>query len=579
MCGIAGIWKGEGRLEELQLEAMLERLRRRGPDGQGMWLNDERSLGLGHRRLNIMEPGPAAHQPAHWGGSQRAFCYNGEIYNHQELRHCLQGLGHRFQGLGDAEVVAAALQQWGVEECLQRFDGMFALACWDGTSQRLWLARDRLGEKPLFYGRSGGDFFFASEVEAIRRSGGFETRLSRAALALYLRFGCVPAPHSMVENLWCLPAGHLLEVSPGQTRLRPYWKLEQAFAGPCPQQPTEEVHRLLQESVRQRLLAAVPVGVLLSGGIDSSLMAALAQSQSSRPLKTFTIGFSRAPLDEAPFSRAVAAHLGTEHHEHYLSEADALEVVEQLPEMYDQPFADSSQIATHWVSRMARAQVGVVLTGDGGDELFLGYGRYRLTLNKWQARHGTTLEGLFLNQTTLGFLDPAAWLTWQPASDADYYRAPQQPVLEPAKLLSYWDLWHYLPHDILTKVDRASMACGLEGRAPFLARPLVELACRLPVRDVSEKGLLKDILAEYLPRPLFERPKQGFEVPLGDWLRGPLKSWACDLLSAERLRQQGWFRPEPVQKLWQEFMDGCAHHHQLWTLLMFQQWLAAGRLA
>lgn len=546
---------------------MLNRLAPRGPDGAAIWCEPARGVALGHRRLKIMDQGPGGLQPR--ASRDWVLCYNGEIYNHSELKRELQYLGHSLPGSGDAEVVLAALQQWGFEECLERFDGMFAMAAWQRETGRLMLARDRFGEKPLYYGRVQGDLVFASDLHALRGYPGISNALDHQALGRYLRFGCVPGPGSIIKDLHKLPPGCWLD---GEGEVRSYWQIEK-HRRPDLHSPSDQVELLLRESIRQRLQATVPVGIFLSGGIDSSLVAALAQSECGGPLRTFTIGFEKASIDEAPFSRALARHLGCQHYEHYITQSEALEQVLQLGQVYDEPFADSSQIATCWVSRLARQQVKVVLTGDGSDELFLGYGRYQMTLRKWQARHESRLEGVFLRQTTLGYIDPSEVLLPDAELQSHELFYPPSPVaMEEARKLSWWDLGHYLPNDILTKVDRATMAVGLEARAPFLSRPLAELAFSLPALDVSSKTILKSVLSRYVPRSLFDRPKQGFEVPLGEWLRGPLRDWASDLLSPELLRRQGLFQVDRLQQLWREQLEGSDHNHLLWVVLMFQLW-------
>lgn len=384
-----------------------------------------------------------------------------------------------------------------------------------------------------------------------------------------------PDPGSIISGIQKLPPGCWLD---GSGQVRAYWRVERQ-ARLEPEASVDRLEELLKESILQRLQASVPVGVFLSGGIDSSLVAALAQSQMSRPLQTFTIGFEKASIDEAPYSRALARHLGCQHHEHYITRAEALEQVLQLGRIYDEPFADSSQIATCWVAHLARQQVKVVLTGDGSDELFLGYGRYQMSLRKWQAGHESTLARVFLRQTTLGYLDASEVLLVEAdlPGHEQFYACPEVPM-EEARQLSWWDLGHYLPNDILTKVDRATMAVGLEARAPFLSRPLVEFAFGLPAVDISSKTLLKEVLSRSVPRPLFDRPKQGFEVPLGEWLRGPLRAWASDLLSPDLLRRQGLFKVERLQQLWKEQLEGADHNHLLWVVLMFQQWAVETRL-
>lgn len=626
MCGIAGFWLDQPELDRVQMEGrllpMMDALRHRGPDGEGTWVDVPCGLGLGHRRLKIMDLGPSAHQPRTSPSGDFVLCYNGEIYNFRSLRGELEAAGLAFEGQGDAEVVAAALDHWGVEKALTKFDGMFAMAIWQRSCQRLILARDRMGEKPLCYGRVGRDLVFASELRALRRYPGYQQGVNHRALLLYLRFGCVPSPHCIEEGVVKVEPGTGVEVlADGNIRSFRYWSVRsralQTSVGAG--DPQETLHSLLKESVRARLQAAVPFGIFLSGGIDSTLVAALAQSQSSHPLKTFTIGFEHTHYDEAPYSRAVARYLGCDHQEHYLDGRQAAQKVLQLADIYDEPFADSSQIATSFVADLAKTQVQGVLTGDGSDELFLGYSRYAIALRQWKVqcqqrtpsrrlafwffrlmanmleRSGltqrnvffrirrrllswlpsdppVTLEQIYRNQTTLGYLAPGEVLSQELQEDSPFYHQPSG-QLELGRCLSIWDLEHYLPNDILTKVDRATMAASLEARAPFLAQALVEYALDLPADVDGGKAILKRILSGYLPPSLFERPKQGFMVPLGDWLRGPFRAWAQELLHPDRLRRQGFFRAEVVSRLWKEHLQGVPHDHQIWVILMFQQWL------
>lgn len=592
MCSIAGILqiRADSSTEELRqrVQGMLDLLQHRGPDGQDIWLDASTGIALGHCRLKIMDHGEAGRQPKASPTGRYIASFNGEIYNFRQLRQQLEGLGHHFAGQGDAEVLVASLEQWGVAESLARFDGMFALAVWDRSRQELILARDALGEKPLYYGRVDNALVFASDLAALRKYPGMAGGLDHQALRLYLQYGCVPAPHSILAEVRKLMPGTFLRVG-AQSALgctEVYWTV--GATHPPLGDPLDRIHELLKSSVRERLQAEVPVGLFLSGGIDSSLVAALAQSQSSQPLHSFTIGFSDPSIDEAPYAREIARHLGCDHHELYLGDAQALAQVQQLRHIYQEPFADSSQIATSLVAQLARQQVGVVLTGDGSDELFFGYKRYQATMRRWKGPTSwlprlrrrlrglsvtpNTLAGLYRELTTLAFVSPQSVLR-SPAPLP--FASPPPSQLSDHKLLSYMDLGHYLPNDILTKVDRATMAVALEARSPFLARPLVEYAFSLPSQLGSEKLLLRQVLAKYLPACMFERPKQGFMVPLGGWLRGPLRDWAQDLLASDRLRRQGLFRPAAVQKIWRAHLEGAEGlHHKLWAILMFQQWMS-----
>lgn len=597
MCGIAGILQPQASLSEDQLRqavlAMAGALRHRGPDGQGEQLFPQDGLALAHRSLRMMDQGPAGDQPASSPGGRYCLSYNGEIYNFRELRGQLEQRQYRFQGDGDSEVLLAALDEWGWEESLQRLDGMFALSCWDRQQRRLLLARDRFGEKPLYYGWIGNQFVFASELRALRRHPEFRLSLNLGALALYLQHGWVPAPECIQQGMAKLEPGHwlALDAASGQLRQGRYWSLEASLNAPCPEPPRQQqqrLHQLLRRSIEARLRASVPIGLVLSGGVDSSLVACIAQSLSPQPLHSFTLGFEENEYDEAPYSRAIAQHLGCQHHEHRLSGAEAAARVPGLAAVYDEPFGDSCVLATHCLAQFARGWVKGVLSGDGSDELFFGYQRYLRILSAWhnqrlsrstlrrldraQAQGEGRLEQIHLGATALGFADPNSLLL-QPQGVREVYGQRPPALLEGSKLLSYWDLKDYLSGDILTIVDRGTMGAGLESRAPFLQRDLVEYALSLPSQLGNRKLLLRRILSEYLPSSLFERPKQGFCVPIGAWLAGPLRDWAGDLFSPARIRRQGLFRPEVVEQLWQEHLHTGRHGLKLWVLAIFQQWL------
>jgi asparagine synthase (glutamine-hydrolysing) len=635
MCGLAGVLSAQGRGGEPRAiaERMALTLRHRGPDDLGVYADESAGVALGHTRLAIIELSALGHQPMASPCGRFVLAFNGEIYNFRELRRALAGAGHRFRGESDTEVALVALQHWGVEAALARFNGMFALAFWDRRARTLELARDRLGEKPLYYGRAGRSIVFASELGALRAHPEFRPEIDRAALAAMLRHGYVPAPGAIYEGVRKLPAGCRLRLAAGSLELPspvPYWRLRDVALAPqgadAPEERLDELHRLLADAVALRMTADVPVGAFLSGGVDSSLVSALMQSASARPVKTYAIGFDDPRFDEAARARAVARFLGTEHSEVIVTRADALDLVPALAGVHDEPFADPSQLPTLMVSRLARADVKVALSGDGGDELFGGYRRYRAAASLWRLAAPLPRPARAALGRVLGWPSPRAWEALgraaavagvradprlaeraekaaraMPASSAeDVHRRMMSPWPDPSTLvlgapepepagappetaglveaMLLRDAEGYLPDDILVKLDRASMSLGLEARVPLLDHRVVECAWRFPVelriRDGVGKWPLRAVLARHVPPALTERPKQGFDVPVSDWLRGPLRGWAEDLLAPERLRREGLLRPEPVARRWREHLDGRREGSlALWHVLMFQSWL------
>jgi len=659
MCGFVGYVGGKqfGHADAT-LKRMSDAIVHRGPDAYGEWSDIDSCIALAHRRLSILELSNAGAQPMVSACGRYVIAFNGEIYNHLELRRELRQPSSTFslpegdsglqlwRGHSDTETLLAGISIWGVRVTLERCIGMFAFAVWDRANRVLTLSCDRLGEKPLYYGWQGqgqaASFVFGSELSALKFHPEFKTEINRNALCLLMRHNAIAAPHSIYKGIYKLPPGHLLTVSLARREpaIEPYWSLQQVaergVAAPFVGNDLEAVDALevlLADAVRQQMVADVPLGAFLSGGIDSSTVVALMQAQSGRPIKTFTIGFNEDGYNEAVHAKAVARHLGTDHTELYITPQQALEVIPLLPKIYSEPFSDSSQIPTFLVSQLARQQVTVSLSGDAGDELFCGYNRYLLANKLWQklsvlptgsrrlAARGLTalspsrwnallgpVQGLLpdtLRQANVGDkLHKAAGVLACGSVDALYlglvshWDDPASVVIggtEPPTLLSgiapvlegldniqrmmALDTLTYLPDDILVKVDRAGMGVSLEGRVPFLDHRVVEFAWSLPqsmkLRDGVGKWVLRQVLYRHVPKKLIERPKMGFGVPIGDWLRGPLRDWAENLLDEDRLNREGYFHPAPIRQKWAEHLSGARNwQYHLWDVLMFQAWLA-----
>jgi len=638
MCGIAGfldLRDGGDRASAPQtVTAMSDSLYHRGPDDGGVWTEAESGIALGQRRLSIVDLSPAGHQPMISANGRYVMVYNGEVYSHQEIRAELEAGGHSFQGHSDTEVILESFAARGVAATLPRLIGMFAIALWDRAERTLTLIRDRLGIKPLYWGRQGGLMLFGSELKALRAHPGWIPRLNRPAISSFLRHNYIPAPLTIYQDVWKLEPGCVLTLAPGREPvIERYWDarevarsgLRNPMAG-SDADMTDRLEALLKDAVGRRMIADVPVGAFLSGGVDSSLVAAMMRAQGSGPVKTFAIGFEDAGFDEAPYAKAVATHLGTDHTELYATAQQARDVIPHLPDWYDEPFADSSQIPTYLVSALTRQHVTVSLSGDGGDELFAGYNRYELAerigqllgrvprplrqtasaaltampIRAWDSLGGMMPARLRLPQLGHKLHKLAKVLTlddtdamyrrlislWEPAEIMPGTVEPQFVLWDPTvredipgaiERMQFLDLVTYLPDDILTKVDRASMAVALEARVPLIDHRVVEFSWSLPAhfkrRDGVSKWLLRQVLYRHVPRELIERPKMGFGVPLGQWLRGPLREWAEHLLNEDRLREAGLLNVPLVRARWAEHLGGQRDwQYLLWAILMLEAW-------
>jgi asparagine synthase (glutamine-hydrolysing) len=627
MCGICGFitptpLPGGIPLSE-QCRRMADTMYRRGPDSGDVWSDDEAGVALGHRRLAIIDLSPAGSQPMENG--DLIISYNGEIYNFNELRLELETLGHSFRGGSDTEVLLAAVSQWGAAEAVKRCIGMFAFAIWNKQDRSLTLVRDRLGIKPLYYGQVGKALVFASELKPFLAFPGFQAEIDRNSLAAYFRFTCVPAPHAIFKGVHKLGPGEILYAKEGEApRIERYWSLHQSveaglaspFMGSM-EEAVSTLDRLLNDAVKRRMIADVPLGAFLSGGIDSSLVAALMQSNAAQPVRTFSIGFKEQRYNEAPYAKAVAEHLGTRHTELYVDSRMLLDTIPDIPLFWDEPFADSSQIPTYLLSKLTREHVTVCLSGDGGDELFLGYERYQITRQLWKRlqlipahlRAGAAavikaipaglfnflgrqsrnykwrIDGIKINdfQEFYRFIlssnhAPATLVPGSVEALTSHFDAPAALDDDLYRQMAYIDTTNYLPDDILTKVDRASMAASLETRVPILDHRVVEFAASLPTNmlqgELGGKTVLKKVLSRYVPNTLFERPKAGFTLPVEEWLGTTLRDWCEDLLSEESIRKSGYLDPAFVSRMWREYLAGRTTWHScLWSVLMFQSWL------
>lgn len=649
MCGLVGFlektFTNGGK--SVILSKMVAQIRHRGPNDTGVWLNSKEGINLAHARLSIIDLSPAGHQPMESSSGRYAVIFNGEIYNHLEIREDLNKRHNilEWRGGADTETLLAGFDYWGVEETLKRCTGMFSLATWDQQEKTLILARDRIGEKPLYYGWQGDTFLFGSELKALKVHPAFKAEINRDSICLYMRHNCIPAPHSIYKGIYKISPGTFLTVSLSSPEpiIKSYWSavdialkgINTPFSG-SPEEAIDELEVLLKGAVAKQMMADVPLGAFLSGGVDSSVIVALMQAQSKKPIKTFSIGFNESLYNEAEHAKAVAQYLKTDHTELYVSPSDSMAVIPNLPTIYDEPFSDSSQIPTFLVSQLARKHVTVSLSGDAGDELFTGYNRYMLTANTWSklSQIPRPIRNLIAKMITI--LSPTSWnrianilvkihplfSQWVNVGDklhkgagvmgardveglyrglVTHWPQPENIVLsgkEPLTLLTgnrpnfeglnniermmLLDLLTYLPDDILCKVDRAAMAVSLETRVPFLDHHVVEFSWKLPlkykIREGQSKWILRQVLYRHVPKKLIERPKMGFGVPIGDWLRSPLRDWAEDLLDESRLCQDGYFHPSPIRKKWQEHLSGRRNwQHHLWDVLMFNAWLDKNR--
>ncbi|QAZ69597.1 asparagine synthase (glutamine-hydrolyzing) [Solidesulfovibrio carbinolicus] len=636
MCGIVGFWQHNGSVGGEELERatrqMTDTLHHRGPDSSGVWCDAKVGVGLGHRRLAILDLTPTGHQPMISKDGRYVLVYNGEIYNAEALRRELLRDGASFTGRSDTEVLLEGCAVWGVEPCLRRVNGMFAFALWDAKERILFLARDHLGIKPLYWGRFGPLFLFGSELKALRRHDGWTPSIDREALAAYVRYCYIPAPRSIYQGVHKLPPGCFLAMGEGaEPAITAYWDARTVALDRMRHRRTESdndlvlaLEHLLLDSAQGQMTADVPLGAFLSGGIDSSLVVSLMQARSVQPVRTFSIGFEESDYNEAPFAKAVAEHLGTVHTECYMTPKDAWGTIPLLPSLYDEPFADSSQLPTYLLSKITRQHVTIALSGDGGDELFAGYSRYFHFLQNYRNPLGTPISKWVqpaLRRLPPGLCErvarfvPLRWKGWsldecvreffkQTGSGAmefyqscmSHWQTPEDLVLggrEPKTVIldrsleqlvpnhvermQLLDALTYLPDDILTKVDRASMAVSLEVRVPLLDHRVFEFTWGLPdrmrVRDGMGKWILRQILYKYVPKELVDRPKMGFGVPIDVWLRGPLRDWAESLLDEGRLAKEGYFNPTLVRDYWKRHLEGQNQQYLLWDILMFQGWL------
>ena len=650
MCGITGFLTRDQTQSadwlRRTVDVMARALEHRGPDDHGSWVDAETGVALGHRRLSIIDLSPQGHQPMVSADGRFVQTYNGEVYNYQAIRKELEDWGYPFKGHSDTEVLLASIVRWGMAETLRRANGMFALAVWDRQDRTLTLARDRAGEKPLYYGWHGGNFLFASELKALHQHPAFSPDIDRDALGLFIRYSWMPAPHTIFRGIRQLPAASILRVTPNDPlpkEPQTYWSAREVaeIGSKAPfdassEEITEELDRRLRKAVKLRMVADVNVGAFLSGGIDSSTVVALMQAQSARPIKTFTIGFVEKDYNEADFARSVAEHLGTDHTELYVSPSDCMALIPSLPSLYDEPLGDYSQVPTFLVASLAREQVTVSLSGDGGDELFAGYNSYPRNLERWTTaqQQWAFCPPALRRPFAVAMQSVAAWGTERFGRNGDVppdgvrkkllkrfrklekcaspltgfgpadlygrhrvrcsgpddfvvgarevdclFSQPQAwaEKVDPLLAMQHLDFITYMVDDVLVKVDRASMGASLEVRCPLLDPDVVAFAWSLSAEDrlgpSGGKAALRQVLARYVPQKMFDRPKQGFGLPVEHWLRGPLRDWGEALLNERRIREEGYLQPAMVRRTWDQHLSGQQEHtFLLWSLLMFQAW-------
>jgi asparagine synthase (glutamine-hydrolysing) len=649
MCGLTGFVASNNNFPENWREtlcAMAGQIAHRGPDSSGVWSDPGAGVALAHRRLAILDLSPQGHQPMVSASGRFVIVFNGEIYNYRQIMDDLIVLGHGFRGHSDTEVMLAAIEQWGIKDAITRFNGMFAFAIWDNQTSTLFLVRDRLGEKPLFFGVVDSQFVFGSELKALKAHPQWRGEIDTDALAMFMRYGYIPAPYSIYKQINKIRPGEILSVnfsgSAIKTKAEQYWSMTEVIKKAnrnlivaSDDEMISGLEQLLLDSIRQQMVADVPLGAFLSGGIDSSTVVALMQSLSTQPIETFTVGFDYDGFDEAEYARKIAQYLGTHHTELYVDSNDALNVIPKLADIYDEPFADSSQIPTYLVSQLTRRHVTVSLSGDGGDELFCGYSRYFLVNNFWmkiawlpvslRKRFADYVLGIPIDhlESRFSWLRPLfarygqagtagdkikkAALVVGAKSNAEFYSLLTSNWIDTLGLLvsendgefehpifirnldfsqdfvshmMFSDTVRYLPDDILVKVDRAAMANSLESRIPMLDYRIVEYAWRLPLsvkyRNKQGKWILRQVLNKYVPQEMFDRPKKGFSVPMRSWLAGPLRDWTEELLDENRMREQGFFKPSFIREKWQEHLQGKRNwQSQIWSVLVFQSWLAS----
>ena len=639
MCGVTGFWDSQDYNQAEIVKHMADKITSRGPDDFGVWVAKDKGLAFAHRRLSIVDLSPAGHQPMVSSCGRFVLIYNGEIYNHLDIRELLfkeEGISE-WVGRSDTETLLMAISKWGLHNTLIKLNGMYAFALWDDHTKELYLARDRVGEKPMYYGAIDNTFLFGSQLKALTAHPSWNGNIDRNALSLFMKYGYVPAPHSIYENILKLPPAHYVVISDNASQIGTpicYWDVNDALQDSITAEHlgsesiADNLEQLLLDSVKRRMVADVPIGAFLSGGIDSTMIVALMQSAANEPIKTFSIGFNEENYDEAKYAKQIAEHLGTDHTELYIGPQDLLAMVPRLSAIYDEPFADPSQIPTFIVSELAKNHVTVSLSGDGGDELFFGYTRYiqaqswwgKLRLVPWPIRHLIAsiimaMANIFTRVLSLlpsklipkhigdripkfaRVIDSRNWITFYDriisqgnhpdplvleATSPDFFIERYKhglARLSNLKKMMYLDLMMYLPDAILTKLDRASMAVSLEARVPFLDHRFIEFVWNIPFGYKYKKGkgkwILRKVLNRHVPMELIDRPKMGFGVPVEDWLRGPLRDWAENLLEDRKIRDQGYFDAVLVRKMWDEHKSGKRRWHaQIWRILVFQMWLS-----